>query len=193
MKNRRVRWLILAVVLIALLQTWFLLDSRGESVTENSEGSEVDAQQEVLPLGLRYFMTRKAVESHLVALNTYRIPSKSASEIVYRTTDAASGTTNVMFLQFTSKGLVEVDSWKQGLSEAQFSSYWSATLSVADEWKLSGAIPVLEDAENRYYLYRDNRSHFSISASRETDREMSTYRVAVTITESQYFKDGLKQ
>lgn len=188
----RFKIVLILTALVVSLQAWFWFGSSKDDGTPHRVTDNA-TEQEDLPFGLRYFMTRDAVESHLVALKDYRRAWDNRDEIAYETPDPVSLTTNLMILAFRDGGLVAIDSWKIGLSQEQFPAYWAEAINVTEKWKALGATSILEDPINRYYLYTDGRSHFSISASQENVGSIPTFRVAVTISESQNFKNALKK
>lgn len=188
----RFKSVLILTALVVSLQAWFWFGSSKDDGTPHRVTDNA-TEQEDLPFGLRYFMTRDAVESHLVALKDYRRAWDSRDEIAYETPDTVTRTTSLMILAFRGGGLVEVGSYKVGLSQEQFHPYWAEALNVTDKWKALGSTTVLEDPINRYYLYTDGRSHFSISATQDNMGSIPTFRVAVTISESQNFKNALKK
>jgi hypothetical protein len=162
-------------ILIALVA---LLTSAGGSLCQEGTG---------LPFDLTYSMSKEQAVARLKSLDPKRIQNASKDTIAYAVPDPATDTVNGLFLNFSADKLVEITTTKYNMNSTLYQHYMADLLDQAKFWVEQGMEVIVEDENDNYYAYKDNRTVVSISGS-AMPNESGKFQASMIFTEPNYFQ-----
>ena len=138
-----------------------------------------------LPFGLNFGMSRAAAKAQLAAFAAYTTDSHDPHVLAYVLLAPDTDTKNGLFLTFDADKLVEFASTKTDMAFDLYRKYLNGLLAQAKAWKAAGMTPVLENSENNFYAYKDDKTVASVSGSNMSKSKQ--FEVTVSFTEKVFF------
>ena len=140
----------------------------------------VGAEAGLLPLNLKFFMSKHEVMDHLKAFHGYKIDAGSPNKIAFLIPDTL--TKIGMFLKFYSNRLVEITTGRYGMKKRYYDKYMKDMMSKVSQWKRDEIETVIESPENNMYVYRDLKQYVTVSGA----KYKAGLQVTISFTEKRF-------
>ena len=142
----------------------------------------VGAEAGLLPLNLKFSMSKYEVMDHLKAFHGYKIDAGSPNKIAFLIPDTLTKTKTGMFLKFYSNRLVEITTGRYGMKKRYYDKYMKEMMSKVSQWKRDGIETVIESPENNMYVYRDLKQYVTVSGA----KYKTGLQVTISFTEKRF-------
>jgi hypothetical protein len=148
----------------------------------NSEFAESETG---LPYGLSFGMQKAAAEAQLAPFAPWATDSYAPHVLAYVIPDEKTDSKVGIFVTFDGGTLVETAFTRSCISLDWYREYLIGLMRIAKKWVAAGMAPILENPQNDFYAYRDDRAVAVINGGKMAGSPLVS--VTVSFAEKEYF------